>query len=410
MELLCALLLAAAGIPTTVLLCLFLWAICYDFIWSRIPPEFEHPLKLRVIHWILIMVLGAGRICESLGICRQLDVVRYVVDLKKTKLDPSLFTKDLLFDGIPVRVYQPKAPLAGRRKGMLLFHGGAGLIGTIDLYQDISNNIAKNADIVLVSVGYGLSPEHPYPSQYTQCLAATVHFLKNAEDYGVDPSQVILLGDSAGGNIAAFIAKKLTERPDLPKLRAQVLIYACLQGLDFNLPSYMQNAWMPILYRENAVKFGLQYLRKDPALRDDVLRGCHVPEDLRLKYRKWVNANNIPEKFKGRGYPPVTLAPHKPPLHEQVPELLQATYSAILSEDHIIKQLPETFIVSCEYDILRDDNLLFKKRLEDCGVKVRWFHSEQGFHGVMNLANPGLFYFPAGVEILDCIIDFVKSL
>ncbi|XP_060115162.1 arylacetamide deacetylase-like 4 [Heteronotia binoei] len=409
MELLYALLLGAGSVLATPWLLLLLWAICYDLIRTKMPPEFDHPLKLRAFYWAGIMLCTAGKICEFLGICRQLDVIRFAISFKKSKLDPSLFAKDLLFDGVPVRVYQPKAPSAGRRKGMLLFHGGAGMAGTIDFYQNICNIIAKKADVVLVSVGYGLSPEHRYPSQYKQCLAATVHFLKNAEAYGVDPSQVIIFGDSAGGNFTSVVAQQLTKRPDLPKLRAQALIYGGVQAMDFNLPSHVQNASMPLLTREDLLHFGLQYFVKDPALKVELLKGTHVPDDYRLKYRKWVNANNIPERFR-HGYQEVPFAPYKPEIYKQVPELMEETFSSIFAEDHIIKQLPETLIVTCQYDVFRDDNLLYKKRLEDCGVKVKWFHAEMGFHGAMNFCDAGIFRFPSGVEIVDSIIDFVKSL
>ncbi|XP_015276555.1 PREDICTED: arylacetamide deacetylase-like 4, partial [Gekko japonicus] len=238
-----------------------------------------------------------GKICERLGICTQIEFIRFTMNIMKPRLDPSLSAKDLLFDGVPIRVYQPKAPYAGRRKGMVLFHGGAGLVGTIDFYQDNSNRIAKEADVVLVAVSYGLSPEHPYPSQYKQCLAATAHFMRNAEVYGVDPSQIIIFGDSAGGNFTSVVAQQLTKRPDLPKLRAQALIYAGVQAMDFNLPSYVQNATMPLLSQETVIKFILQYFIKDPALKSDILKGSHVPDDFRLKYRKWVSPDNIPEKF-----------------------------------------------------------------------------------------------------------------
>ncbi|XP_077167541.1 arylacetamide deacetylase-like 4 [Paroedura picta] len=292
---------------------------------------------------------------------------------------------------------------------MLLFHGGAGVAGTIDCYQNICNRITKGADVVLVSVGYGLSPEHPYPSQYKQCLAATVHFLQNAETYGVDPSQVVIFGDSAGGNFTSVVAQQLTKRGDLPKLRAQALIYGGFQAMDFQLPSYLQNSSMPFLTQENTVIFGLNYFNKDPALKEDVLRGSHVPDDFRLKYRKWVNADNIPQKFK-RGYREVPLAPYKPEVYEKFPELMDLTFSSLFAEDHVIRQLPETLFVTCEHEVFRDDSLLYMKRLEDCGVKVRWFHSKQGFHGVMNFIDVGILSFPAGVEIVNCIIDFVESL
>lgn len=233
--------------------------------------------------------------------------------------------------------------------------------------------------------------------------------MQNADVYGVDPTQIIIFGDSAGGNFSSVVAQQLTKRPDLPRLRAQALIYAGVQAMDFNLPSYVQNALMPFLTQEHTLHFGLQYFMKDLALKDDILKGSHVPDDFRLKYRKWVNADNIPEKFK-RGYQQVPFAPYKPEVYKQCSELLDVTFSSIFAKDDVIKQLPETLIVSCEYDVFRDDNLLYKKRLEDCGVKVRWFHAEQGFHGVLNFSDMGFFTFQAGVEIVDCIIDFVKSL
>ncbi|XP_053136950.1 arylacetamide deacetylase-like 3 [Hemicordylus capensis] len=351
-----------------------------------------------------------GEICERLGLCSQVLVVRFFLQLKSTRLDPSLFSKDLHFDGVPVRVYYPKAPSAGLRRGFVFYHGGAGLAGSIDVYQDVSNKIAKDGDLVLVSVGYHLSPEYTYPTQYQECLTATVHFLQNAKAYGVDPSQIVIGGDSCGGSFATVVAQKLVGRPDLPKLRAQVLLYPACQAMDLNLPSYQQNSTIPLLYRHSVAYLGLKYIRKGTSLCDDVLKGSHVPDEMRLKYGKWVSADNIPERFKLRGYQQVPLAPYKPEVYQQLTELLEVTFSSLFAEDSVIRKLPETLIVSCEYDVLRDDSLLYKKRLEDNGVRLSWFHAENGYHGVLNTCDAGLLTFPTAIEILDKVVDFVKSL
>lgn len=234
--------------------------------------------------------------------------------------------------------------------------------------------------------------------------------MQNAEQFGVDPSQIIIGGDSAGGNFASVVAQLLVDRPDLPKLRAQVLVSACLQAMDFNLPSYQQNGAFPMLFRENAICLGLQYFQKDLSLREDFLQGAHVPLEMRLKYRKWVTPDHIPERFKRRGYRPMPLAPYKPELYRQLPEILQVTFSSLFAEDTVLQRLPETLIISCEYDVLRDDSLLYKKRLEDAGVKVQWFHAENGFHGAINLFDFGIWSFPSGLEILHNTINFVNSL
>lgn len=241
-------------------------------------------------------------------------------------------------------------------------------------------------------------------------MAATVHFLKHAEEHGVDPSQIVIGGDSAGGNFATVVLQVLLGRPDLPKLRAQVLIYPGLQALDFNLPSYQQNATIPILFRDSVVYYGLKFFLKDSSLTNDLLKGCHVPDAVRQKYAKWLSPDNLPERFKRRKYERRPLGPFKPEVHSEVPDLLQTNFSSLFVEDAILRRYPETFIVSCEYDVLRDDSLLYKKRLEENGVKVTWFHAEQGFHGIINICYMKFVQFPAGMEILEKTADFIRGL
>ncbi|XP_034973293.2 arylacetamide deacetylase-like 4 [Zootoca vivipara] len=410
MELLLGLVLGVIGVIGIIFLLLLSFAIYYDLSRSKIPSGFDSPLKLRVIHCFVIMVVIVGKCLELLGVCRQVAFIRFVVSFRNPSVAPSLSAKDLHFDGVPVRVYQPKAPSAGPRKGFVFLHGGSGMFGSIASYQDVCCKIAKETDSVLVSVGYRLSPEHLHPAQYKDCLAATIHLIQNAASHGVDPSKIIVGGDSAGGFYAAVVAQKLVERSDLPKLRAQVLIYQTSQAMDLNLPSYQQNGYMPPLFRESTAYIGLKYIGKDPSLAGQLLKGSHVPDSMRLKYGKWISPDNLPERFKGRGYKQVPLAPYEPEVYRQLPEILEPDISCLFAEDSVIEKLPETLIVSCEHDVLRDDALLYKKRLEDHGVKVSWFHVENGFHGVLNLFDAGMFRLPAAVELMDRIVDFVKNL
>ncbi|KAM6435408.1 arylacetamide deacetylase-like 4 [Liasis olivaceus] len=398
---------AVLGIATFLLLS---WAIYYDFTRTKIPSGFDHPFTLHLLHVGLVVLFTLGKSLEVLHLCRQVTFIRFLMSFKKSRVDPGLSSKDLSFDGVPVRVYYPKAPSTGRRKGFVFYHGGAGMIGSVAYYQDITCKIAKDSQSVVVAVSYRLAPEHRFPAQWEDCLTATVHFMKHAEEHGVDPSQIIIGGDSAGGNFATVLSQVLLGRPDLPKLRAQVLIYPGVQAMDFNLPSYQQNCAMPVLFQDSVVYYGLKFFLNDSSLMDDILKGSHVPDEFRQKYEKWVSLNNIPEKFKRRGYKRMPLAPYKPEIYHQLPDILHPTFSSLFAEDVVMQQLPETFIASCEYDVFRDDSLLYKKRLEENGVKVTWFHAEQGFHGIINLCHISLLQFPAGVEILDKAVDFVRHL
>ncbi|NXI37318.1 ADCL4 protein, partial [Galbula dea] len=291
--------------------------------------------------------------------------------------DSKLFTKDLHFDEVPVRIYLPRTAPARQRRGVLFFHGGCGLFGSIRTYERACQYIARKSDSVVVSVGYRLSPEHKYPGQTLDCLTATVHFLKAAESYGVDPARIIVCGDSVGGTFAASVCQELANRRDIPKIRAQVLIYPFLQALNFNLPSYQKNAFTVFLSRERTVHFILKYLSKDCSMKEAILAGSHVPES--LKYKKWINPDLIPDTFKLDYKPPLPTS-FLPQVHEETKEMFETRLSPLLAEDAVVCCLPDTCVITCEHDVLRDDALLYKKRLEDNNVRVTWHHMQEGFH------------------------------
>ncbi|KAF1553374.1 Arylacetamide deacetylase-like 4, partial [Eudyptes schlegeli] len=375
-----------------------------------IPPGVNQPAKLRLVLAVLLGTAALGKILEKTGLCSQITFGRYVRQGRKLGVDPKLFIWDLQFNKVPVRVYQPKATSDGRRRGIIFFHGGGWVFGSLDTYEKVCRYISRESESVVVSVQYRLAPEHKYPAAYEDCLNATIHFMKNIEHYGVDPARIIICGDSAGGNLAAAVSQTLAGRSDLPRLRAQILIYPGLQALDFNLPSYQQNRGVPLLFRERAAFFALQYLNGDALHMQEVLEGSHIPPDMRLKYGKWVSPDNIPEKFKIRGYKPHKPHEFKAEVYETVKRLCEPDPCPLLAEDAVIHQLPESFILTCEYDVLRDDGLLYKKRLEDNGVRVTWYHLEDGFHGIISLFDYCGLSFPAGKRGLDSVVNFLKSL
>ncbi|XP_025053910.1 arylacetamide deacetylase-like 4 isoform X2 [Alligator sinensis] len=323
----------------------------------------------------------------------------------------KLFIKDLTFEKINMKIYQPKVPSAGLRRGVVYCHGGTGRFGSIKVYTNLCCSIATKTESVVMCVGYRLAPEHPFPAQFDDCLAATIHFMRTAEDYGVDPARVIVCGDSSGGTIATAVCQALVDRTDLPKIRAQMLIYPFLQAVDFNLPSYQQNHTMPPLLRKWTIHLGLRYLNIDVSVVDGILKGIHIREDLREKYSKWLSPDNIQNEFKIRGYEPPKLYPCVEEYCTKAQAFLTPTFSPLLAEDDVIRQLPETFILTCEYDVLRDDGLLYKKRLEDNEVQVTWCHLKDGFHGVVPIAKMyGIISFEAGLRGINAMVKFIRSL
>ncbi|KAJ6656866.1 hypothetical protein lerEdw1_003197 [Lerista edwardsae] len=351
-----------------------------------------------------------GNFLEKLGICHELALNRRMFDGVSPSPDSNLLIKNLIFDDVPVRVYWPKTHVTGQRRGVLYFHGGMGLLGTFRGYERVCRNIAEGSDSVVVCVGFRLAPEHPYPIQVRDCLTAAVHFLKHAEEFGVDSNHIVIVGDSSGGTYTAAVAQELVTRVDLPRLRAQILIYPFLQALDFNLPSYQQNHSCPVISKKVALQLGFRILGKKVIGVDAIMKNAHVSEAMRVKYRKWVSADLIPAEFKLRSFEPPVLAPFSEELHEMMKPVFETRFSPLLVEDEVIRQLPETFLLTCEYDIFRDDGLLYKKRLEDNGVPVTWYHAQEGFHGIFLFLGYPYLEDQTSRDSFKHVMHFLKSL
>ncbi|XP_006005247.1 arylacetamide deacetylase-like 4 [Latimeria chalumnae] len=384
-----------------------------EFTNSEIPPGVAHPGRLRLIHGLLIGIAIVGKIMEKMGTWSQVGFGRYMRDhvfARKGGEDTQLIIKDLQFEGVPVRAYQPKTPNAGKRRGVMFFHGGGWMFGSINSYDSFCRYVAKETESVVVSVEYHLSPEHRYPIQFEDCLNSTLHFVNSSENYGVDDARIIISGDSAGGNLAAAVCQRLVSRTDLNPVCAQILIYPGLQAVDFKLPSYVQNHSVPILYRLRAIFYFLHYINGEVTLMEDVLAGHHVPVEMKIKYRKWLGPDNIPEEFKTRGFTPSVATAHDEEVYELVQEAFEPTVSPLLAEDATIRKLPHAYILTCEYDVLRDDGLLYKKRLEDNDVPVTWYHIKDGFHGILSYFDWGFLSFPSAKTAIDDIVSFIKTI
>ena len=137
---------------------------------------------------------------------------------------------------IPVRHYSPANALADTL--VLFFHGGGYVLGSLDSHHAICGEICSRAGFDLVAVDYRLAPEHPHPAQYEDCLAAYRH-------YAALYRRIVLVGDSAGGNLAASICAQT--RSDDPKPVGAVLIYPALGGDWLDLDSYRTMADAPLL-------------------------------------------------------------------------------------------------------------------------------------------------------------------
>jgi acetyl esterase/lipase len=125
---------------------------------------------------------------------------------------------------VPVRLYRP----AGALPAVALYvHGGGMIGGTLAGYDPLVAGYAAASHVTLLSVDYRLAPEHPFPAGVDDAFAALTWLAEHSTDWGADPGHVGIMGDSAGGGIAAGVALMARDRGG-PALAGQVLVYPML--------------------------------------------------------------------------------------------------------------------------------------------------------------------------------------
>lgn len=226
---------------------------------------------------------------------------------------------------LPIRVYRPGP---GRHLPVLLYcFGGGWTLGSLDTSDVLCRTLAAEAGCLVVSVGYRLAPEHPFPAAVHDCHAGLRWVAAHARELGADPARLAVGGDSAGGNLAAAVTLLARERQD-PPLVGQLLVYPNTDQLADDA-SLREND-DPHLFNHHSVAWYARNYLRDPA-----------------------DAAN----------------PLASPLR-----------AADLSG------LPPALVVTAEYDPLRDQGEAYAHRLADAGVPVELTRYPGMAHGFFAMA------------------------
>lgn len=148
---------------------------------------------------------------------------------------PGMVVHDAAVEGVPCRHYAG----ATDRPTVIYFHGGGFVVGGLDSHDDICAEICAATGLSVIAADYRLAPEHLHPAAFDDAMAVV----------GAVAGPKLLVGDSAGGNLAAAVAHARRGDADL---RGQVLIYPGLGG-DTDRGSYLDHAQAPMLTRADVL-------------------------------------------------------------------------------------------------------------------------------------------------------------
>jgi acetyl esterase/lipase len=124
-----------------------------------------------------------------------------------------------------LRWYEKEGATSG--PAVVHFHGGGMISGSVALYDGPVSRYVSGSGVSMLAVDYRLAPEHPYPTPEEDCYSGLLWLVDHASELGVDPVRIAVMGDSAGGGLAAAVALLARDRGG-PDLAHQVLIYPML--------------------------------------------------------------------------------------------------------------------------------------------------------------------------------------
>ncbi len=222
---------------------------------------------------------------------------------------------------LPLRVYTPAG--AGPFPVLVYYHGGGWVTNSIETHDSLCRHITRLSECVVISVEYRRPPEHKFPEPVQDAYTAMQWAFNNAYSLNSDPNRLAVGGDSSGGNMAAVVCLLSRDRGG-PDIKHQLLIYPVL---DYYLPG-----------TETYKLFGAGYI-----LDRDLLIWCwnHY-----LKSNEDIN-------------------------NPYICPLRAASFA----------NLPPAFIITAEYDPLREEGEHFAQKLAQSGVKVRLSRYKGMVHG-----------------------------
>jgi acetyl esterase/lipase len=132
-------------------------------------------------------------------------------------------TLNLPSGAIAVRIYTPLGEKSELLPGLVYFHGGGLVAGSVQTHDSIARALANSGGCRVVSVEYRLAPEHPFPAALDDALAAVTHIGANPARFGIDGARLGVCGDSAGATLAAAATHAIA-RIGTPRLALQLLI------------------------------------------------------------------------------------------------------------------------------------------------------------------------------------------
>jgi acetyl esterase len=184
------------------------------------------PLDPRLRRFLDVLAAGNPRDARSVSVAERREQLTELLRFAGPSA-PIAGTEDRPVPGpagmLASRIYTPSGASGALMPGLVYFHGGGMVAGSIETHDSIARALCHWGSCRVVSIDYRLAPEHPFPAALDDAAAAVAYVAEHAAEFGIDAARLGVCGDSAGGTLAAATCQRFG-RAGGPRLALQLLI------------------------------------------------------------------------------------------------------------------------------------------------------------------------------------------
>ncbi|MDD3340578.1 MAG: alpha/beta hydrolase [Bacilli bacterium] len=202
---------------------------------------------------------------------------------------------------IPIRIFYPKEEGEGL---LIFFHGGGWVYGNVESYHKTCRTLAKETNQIVISVEYRLAPEYPFPLGLEDCYEVTKKFFTETDILQVPSSKITLIGDSAGGNLAASVSLLARDRGEF-KVEKQILLYPVTHNNHTEsspFPSISTKGEDYLLTAKDIVTYVNLYKKDIRDVKDPYMAPLLVEDATRQPATLLITAQHDPLRDEGEAY------------------------------------------------------------------------------------------------------------
>ncbi|RNA00998.1 arylacetamide deacetylase-like 4 [Brachionus plicatilis] len=394
----------------------------FQLINQPLPDDFEQPWKYRLICFGAELSNILGYFTEKIGILHRVNVTRFSYHISVGSFNirdhnDNISVHDEIIEHLSIRIYRPmgRNKVSNKNKtlpAILFYHGGGYFVGSADTLEPVTYLMAKYTQYLVIYIEYRLIPEHQYPAAFHDSLQTAIYLIKNHAKYSIDLNNLIIMGDSAGGNLATVIGQQLIEH-DIIKPKMQVLIYPVLQFFDFTLPSYVQNLPKRILGSISQDNFKNFFHYFTGVEVDDTifLNGHTTAYQKESKLARYVSRIYLPKNHLSKNSRMDLVNDTYGKYNKLSDILLSNKVSPLLVDDSYLgRNTPDyTILLTAGIDMLRDDGFIYAARLKEVGKKIEHMHFENLFHGIFGLLH-GPLEFTRAKYLVNNVAEHIKKI